>query len=177
MLKGERVKLAPLKREYIEKFLEWLNDSEITQYLMRYRPLTRDMEEEWFNNLKTEENTIIFSILLTENKDKDLLIGNCGIQDINWKDRTAVCGVFIGDKKNQGKGYGTEALRLLVKYGFNTLNLNRIELNVDDFNIRAIKCYKKVGFVEEGRKRQAVFKNGQYNDVIYMSILQMDWKI
>jgi RimJ/RimL family protein N-acetyltransferase len=176
MLKGERVKLAPLKREYIEKFLEWLNDPEITQYLMFHRPLTRDMEEEWFNNLKTKENTIIFSILLNENKTKEKLIGNCGIEDINWKDRVGHCGIFIGDKENQGKEYGTEALRLLVDYGFNTLNLNRIELVVYDFNIRAMKSYKKVGFIEEGRKRQATFKNGKYHDIIIMSLLREEWK-
>ena len=176
MLKGDKVKLAPLKREYIDKFLEWLNSPEITQYLTIFRPLTRDMEEEWFDNLKTRENTIIFSILLTENNNKEKLIGNCGLLSINWKDRTAVCGIFIGDKENQGKGYGTEALRLLVDYGFKTLNFNRIELEVDDFNIRAIKCYKKVGFVEEGRRRQAVFKNGKYNDALFMGILQEEWK-
>lgn len=176
MLKGERVKLAPLKREYIEKFLEWLNDPEITQYLDMYRPLTRDMEEEWFDNLKAKEDTIIFSILLTEDNGKELLIGNCGIQDINWKNRVGHCGVFIGDKESHGKGYGTEALRLLVGYGFNTLNLNRIELIVYDFNIRAMKSYKKVGFIEEGRKRQATFKNGKYHDVIIMSLLQEEWE-
>ncbi|MGB5909954.1 MAG: GNAT family protein [Promethearchaeia archaeon] len=176
MLKGERVKLAPLKREYIEKFLEWLNDPKITQYLMFHRPLTRDMEEEWFNNLKTKENTVIFSILLNENKTKEKLIGNCGIDDINWKDRVGHCGIFIGDKENQGKEYGTEALRLLVDYGFNTLNLNRIELIVYDFNIRAMKSYKKVGFIEEGRKRQAAFKNGKYHDVIIMSLLREEWE-
>ncbi|MFX1268439.1 MAG: GNAT family N-acetyltransferase [Promethearchaeota archaeon] len=176
MPKGENIKLAPLKREYIEKFLEWLNDPEITQYLMMYRPLTRDMEEEWFDNLKTKENTIIFSILLTENNGKEKLIGNCGIDDINWKDRVGHCGVFIGDKENQGKGYGTEALCLLVDYGFNTLNLNRIELIVYDFNIRAMNCYKKVGFIEEGHKRQATFKNGKYHDVIIMSLLREEWE-
>ncbi|MFX0139084.1 MAG: GNAT family N-acetyltransferase [Candidatus Hodarchaeota archaeon] len=176
MLKGENVKLAPLKREYIEKFLKWLNDPKITQYLDTYPPLTRDMEEEWFDNLKTKEDTIIFSILLTENNGKEKLIGNCGIQDIKWKDRVGHCGVFIGDKENQGKGYGTEALRLLVDYGFNTLNLNRIELIVYDFNIKAMKSYKKVGFIEEGRKRQATFKNGKYHDVIIMSLLQEEWE-
>ena len=173
MLKGKRLKLTPLKKEYIDKFLGWLNDPEITQYLMRFRPLTREMEEEWYNNLKSREDKIIFSILLNEDNQ---LIGNCGIEDLNWIDRTAICGVFIGDKEKQGKGYGTEALHLLVDYAFNTLNLNRIELLVYDFNDRAIRCYQKVGFIEEGRKRQAVFKNGKYYNVIFMSILREEWK-
>ncbi|MFX0033802.1 MAG: GNAT family N-acetyltransferase [Candidatus Hodarchaeota archaeon] len=173
MFESERLKLAPLKREYIESFLKWLNDPEITQYLTGYRPLTQDMEEDWFDNLKKRENAIIFSILL---KDNQKLIGNCGIEDIHWVNRSATCGLFIGDKENQGKGYGPEALRLLLDYGFSTLNLNRIDLKVYEFNTRAIKCYKKVGFIEEGRKRQATFKNGKYYDDIVMSILHEEWK-
>jgi len=173
MLEGERLKLAPLKREYIESFLKWLNDPEITQYLTGYRPLTRDMEEDWFDNLKKRENAIIFSILLIDNEK---LIGNCGIEDLHWVNRAGTCGIFIGDKENQGKGYGPEALRLLLDYGFNTLNLNRIDLKVYEFNTSAIKCYKKVGFIEEGRKRQATFKNGKYYDDIIMSILFEEWK-
>lgn len=173
MLQGKRLKLAPLKREYIESFLKWLNDPEVTQYLIGYRPLTRDMEEEWFNNLKKRDNAFIFSILLT---DGEKLIGNCGLEDIHWINRVGACGIFIGDKENQGKGYGTEALQLLLNYGFNTLNLNRIDLKVYEFNTRAIKCYKKVGFIEEGRKRQATFKNGKFYDDIIMSILREEWE-
>jgi RimJ/RimL family protein N-acetyltransferase len=172
MLKGEKVILAPIKREHIEKFLIWLNDPEITQYLMQFRPLTEDMEEEWYESLKDRKDDIIFAILI----DKTKLIGNCSIMNINWIDRVGTCGIFIGDKEEQGKGYGTEAMELLLMYGFNTLNLNRLALEVNDFNSRAIKCYRKVGFVEEGRKREACFRNGEYHDQIMMSILRKEFK-
>ncbi|MGV9141846.1 MAG: GNAT family N-acetyltransferase, partial [Promethearchaeota archaeon] len=74
-------------------------------------------------------------------------------------------------------GFGTEASKLLVDYGFNTLNLHRIELDVFEFNKRAIKAYKKVGFIEEGRKRKSHFENGAYHDRIMMSILREEWKL
>ncbi|MFX1316140.1 MAG: GNAT family N-acetyltransferase [Promethearchaeota archaeon] len=173
MLVGERVKLAPHKREYIDKFLKWFNDPEITQYLTIYRPLTLEMEEEWFNTIKDRENNIYLSILLLEENDK--LIGNCGIHNIDCKNRCAFCGIAIGEKEYQNQGLGTETMKLLVEYGFNTLNLNRLELSVKDNNIRAIKCYKKVGFIEEGRRREAMFINGRYYDAIIMSILREEW--
>lgn len=176
MLEGERINLGPIKREYIEHYLKWFNDPEIIQYLLMYLPMTRVMEEEWFENLKNQNNDIYFAILIPKDTDAEKHIGNCGIHKINWKNRVGSAGIVIGEKEYQGKGYGTEAMELLLKYGFNTLNLNRIELEVYDFNIRAIKSYKKLDFIEEGRKRQAVWINGRYHDEIIMAILKEEWK-
>ncbi|MFX1312696.1 MAG: GNAT family N-acetyltransferase, partial [Promethearchaeota archaeon] len=149
MLKGKKVKLGPVKKEYIDHYLRWLNNSELTQFLTWYRPLTREMEEDWYNNLKNRENFFIFAILLIEGDENEKIIGNCSI-DVNWINRVGTCGIIIGEKMFQGKGYGSEAMELLVYYGFNTLNLNRIQLEVFSFNIRALKSYQKVGFKEEG---------------------------
>ncbi len=174
MLEGNRVRLTSIKREYIDVFLEWINDPEIAQYLMFYRPITREMEEEWYNSRQKQENSIIFSILVNARTDDEKLIGNCGIE-LDWKNRVGNCGIVIGEKEYLDKGYGTEAMQLLIEYGFNTLNLNRIELIVYDFNVRAIKSYKKVGFREEGRRRQANYTNGEYHDIIIMGILKDEW--
>ena len=176
MLRGKRVKLGPIKREYIESFLKWFNDPELTQYLTIYLPMTRMEEEEWIENLKKRENDIHFSIVIPNEDDPDKLIGNCGIHNIDWKNRVGEVGIAIGEKEYQNKGYGTEATELLLEYGFNTLNLNRIELYTYDFNIRAIKSYKKVGFIEEGRKRQFIWVNGRYHDAIIMGILAEEWR-
>jgi RimJ/RimL family protein N-acetyltransferase len=83
--------------------------------------------------------------------------------------------MFIGDEKNRSKGYGTEAIRLGIKYGFEVLNLNNIELKVYDFNERALNTYKKAGFKEYGRRRQAYYLNGKYHDVICMDILREEY--
>jgi RimJ/RimL family protein N-acetyltransferase len=175
MLKGERITLGPVKREYIEPYLKWFNDPEITQYLSMYRPLTRMWEEDWFENLKNRDDTIVFSILIHDENNGEKLIGNCGIHRIDWKNRVAEVGITIGEKEYQSKGYGTEAMETLLDYTFKTLNLNRIQLRVYDFNSRAISSYNKIGFVKEGRMRKAFFIKGEYHDIIFMSILQDEW--
>jgi len=171
MLKGKRISLAPIKREYIESFLKWFNDPEITQYLIMYRPLTRMEEEDWFENLKNSEDSIRFSIVIPHEDGSEKLIGNCGLHKIDWKNRVAEAGIVIGEKEYQSKGFGTEAMELLLEYGFKTVNLNRIELDTYAFNVRALKSYKKVGFIEEGRKRQFMWNKGKYHDAIMISIL------
>jgi len=141
MIKGKRIKFAPLDRKHIDIFLKWFNDPEITQYLLMYKPLTRDWEEEWFNALKHKENEVYFSIFLLDQEDLEKIIGNCAIQNINVKNRACSCGITIGEKEYQNKGYGTEAMEMLIEYSFNTLNMNRIELTVYEFNTRAYKSY------------------------------------
>ena len=175
MLKGERIKLGPVKKEYIESYLKWLNDPEITQYLNMFRPLTRMMEEDWIENLKNRDDTIAFAILIPDEKIGEKIIGNCGIHAIDWKNRVAEVGIMIGEKEYQSKGFGTEAMKVLLEFGFRTVNLNRIQLRVYEFNSRAINSYNKIGFIEEGRMREAFFINGEYHDVIFMSILQKEW--
>ncbi|MFX1503371.1 MAG: GNAT family N-acetyltransferase [Promethearchaeota archaeon] len=175
MLRRTRVKLGPIKREYIDSFLKWFNDPEITQYLIMYRPMTRMSEEDWIENLKEKNDDIHFSIVIFHENGSEKIIGNCGLHKINWKDRIAEVGIVIGEKEYQNKGYGSEALDILLEYGFDTVNLNRIELYVYEYNTRAIKSYKKVGFVEEGRKRQFIWNKGKYYDAILMSVLAEEW--
>lgn len=175
MLKGKRISLAPIKKEYIESFLKWFNDPEITQYLVIYRPMTRMEEEDWLENLKNRKDTIHFSIVIPSEDGSEKLIGNCGIHNIDWKNRVAEVGIVIGEKEYQNKGFGTEAIELLLEYGFNTVNLNRIELYTYEFNERALNSYKKVGFIEEGRKRQFIWSKGKYHDAILMGILAEEW--
>jgi RimJ/RimL family protein N-acetyltransferase len=174
MLKGENIILVPPRREFIDIYLKWMTDPEITQYLMIFRPITREIEEEWFNSLKNNPNSFLFSIIFPK-ENLEILIGNCSI-DVDWKNRVGNCGIVIGEKEYQGRGYGTEAMKLLVSYGFNTLNLNRIELETYSFNTRAFKSYLRVGYKEEGRRRQAIYVDGEYYDSIFFGILKEEWK-
>lgn len=175
MLNGDKVKLVPPKREYIERFQKWMNDLDITQYLTVFRPITREIQEDWYDKMAKSENEILFSIVVLDDENNELLIGNCDI-DVDWKNRVGNCGIVIGEKKYHGKGYGTEAMGLLVDYGFTTLNLNRIELEAHSFNSRALKSYTKVGFKKEGIRRCAVYMNGEYHDSIMLSILRDEWQ-
>lgn len=108
--------------------------------------------------------------------DGDKLIGTVGLERINQTHRTTTLGIFIGDKEFLNKGYGTEAIRLLLDYGFNYMNLHSIHLNLMSFNIRAQKCYEKCGFKETGRIRESRFINGRYYDVITMDILANEFQ-
>jgi RimJ/RimL family protein N-acetyltransferase len=104
-----------------------------------------------------------------------MLIGNCGFIDIDYVNKTAETGIFIGNKNYWNKGYGTEALSLLLDYGFKALNLHNIMLRVYEFNERAIRCYQKTGFKHIGKRREALHRNLEKHNIIFMDILQNDF--
>ncbi len=175
MLKGVKVRLVPPKKEYIDRFQKWMNDLEITQHLTVFRPITKEMQKDWYDSMIKSENNILFSIVVSDDDNNEKLIGNCDI-DVDWKNRVGSCGIVIGEKEYHGKGYGTEAMKLLVEYGFTTLNLNRIDLEAHSFNSRALQSYMKVGFKKEVIRRHAVYINGVYHDSIVLSILRDEWQ-
>jgi len=167
---GEKVRLRAIERDDIPRFLRWLNDPEVRRYLAMYLPLSRAQEERWFERQLQDQRSQVFAIETTEGEH----IGNIGLHDINWKDRCAELGIFIGEKNFWGQGYGTDAIRTLLRLAFEEMGLNRISLRVYDFNHRAIRCYQKCGFQQEGRLRQAHFAGGRYHDVLIMGALARD---
>lgn len=170
-LVGERIYLSPKSVEDAEKFTEWLNDFKTTDYLGRsHRIVTLQGEKEYLE--KNADNKVSFAIV---EKNTDKLIGTVGLHDLDYINRTSTLGIFIGDKDYRSKGYGTEAIRLILDFGFNYLNLNNIKLDLMGFNERALKCYKKCGFKEYGR-RKCEFVNGKYYDRISMDILAEEFK-
>jgi RimJ/RimL family protein N-acetyltransferase len=103
------------------------------------------------------------------------LIGNCGLHDVDLKNRSAVFGIVIGDKNYWSQGYGTDATLTLLRFAFEQIGLNRVELFVYDFNPRAQRAYEKAGFKRSGVKRQGLFRNGAFHDEIMMDILREEW--
>ena len=176
MLKGKSVLLRPFKRSDISYFLNWFNDPEVVQYLDMYLPMTEMSEEKFIEELGTTRarSDVLFVIEVVEG-DSTKPIGNCGLHQITPKDHDAIFGIIIGEKDYWSKGYGVEAARLLINYGFQQLNLHRISSAAVAFNERSIKLHKKLGFVEEGRLRRAMFKNGQYHDRLEFGILREEW--
>ena len=170
-LLGDRIYLSPRNIEDVEKFTEWMNDFEVTDYTGRSGQLM-SLEGERKYLLENANPEAVFSII-TINEDK--LIGSVGLERIDYMNRTATLGIFIGDKEYLSKGYGTEAIRLLLDYGFNYMNLHNIKLDLMSFNERALKCYKKCGFKETGRIRENKFINGKYYDTISMDILENEF--
>jgi RimJ/RimL family protein N-acetyltransferase len=176
MILGESIRLRAISRKDLPLFVEWLNDPEVRKGLTHSQPFSLEDEEEWYENLRkkpVEEHPLTIEIPV---KDIWEPIGNCGLFGIDWRVRSAEFGIFIGVKEQWNKGYGTEALRLAIKHGFETLNLNRICLRVYADNPRAIRCYEKAGLAREGALRQGHYHDGEYIDVFLMSILRSEWE-
>lgn len=177
MINGERVRLRADERTDLPFFVQWLNDPEVAEHLSFFLPLSQAVEEQWFEamlKLPREQQPLAIEAHSGEGWK---LIGNCGWMDFDWRSRSAEVGLFIGDKTCWDKGYGTEVMRLLLRHGFETLNLNRVFLRVRETNLRGIHVYEKVGFHHEGRLRQAVYQHGLYQDMLIMSVLRPEWEM
>jgi len=176
MIYSDRIRLRAPERADIPRFVGWLNDPEVRTGLLIALPLSQADEEGWFERMLArplEEHPLTIEVHQGEEWS---MIGNCGFHNIDWRSRAAEVGIFIGEKSLWNKGYGTEAMQLLLKHGFQTLNLNRIALEVYENNPRAVRSYEKVGFVHEGRKRQGMYKDGKYIDILLMSVLRSEWQ-
>ena len=164
---GEKVYLSPLNPDDYEKYTKWLNNKNIAQYISIYNGMVSlSGEKEYLENMSKKEFN--YAIVTLSN---DELIGSISFNEIDYKNGTATLGIFIGEEDNLSKGYGSDAINLLIDFAFNELRLHSIILTVHSNNLRAIKCYTKCGFKEFGRRHEALYKNGEYVDLIYMEII------
>ena len=172
---GDRIFLAPkgTTEEEIEKFTEWMNDFQVTDYIGRTSQIvTYDGEKQYLENAAKNDNTINFNIVETAT---DKLIGTVALEHFNWIERSAVLGIFIGEKDFRSNGYGTEAIKMILEYGFKYLNLHSIRLDLLSINERAHKCYLKCGFKDTGANREQIFLNGKYYNRLHMDILENEF--
>jgi len=172
VVRGEKVALSIISKADFPFFVSWLNDPEVIVYLSMRRVITPEGEEEWYERVRKDPHTRQFSIIALPEEE---IIGVTGLDRIDPYDGSATFGIFLGKKEYWGKGYGTEATSLMLDYAFNCLNLHHVWLIVKDFNKRAIKCYKKVGFKEVGRLREAILQPDGRHDVIVMDILAREF--
>jgi RimJ/RimL family protein N-acetyltransferase len=172
-LEGKRIYLRPIDMKDMEAFFRWFNDPELRRFLLMPFPTTRMAEKEFIDRMTGLKDGVVLSIIV---KKGDRLIGNVSLLKLNMIHRSAELGMAIADLSMTSRGYGTEAVALVLGYAFGTLNLHRVELLAHDFNARARGAYKKLGFREEGRKRHSYFCDGKYHDDIMMSVLEDEWK-
>lgn len=175
MFEGEKVQLRSLELEDLDDIMKDWNTLSLRVNTGRALPDSRKNREEFIRKswaYRKEGRGYIFAIEQLETKE---LLGHCSLFMINRIARSADLGIFIYHKDNREKGYGTDAMRVLLRIGFDFLNLHRIELGVYPENERGIHVYQKVGFKEIGRKREARFMNGSYRDEIVMDILRTEW--
>ena len=169
MLSAQSVSLMPILREDAGFIFKWRNSYEIMSLDGFYRPMSQICFDEWFEQIGKSSLQVVFSIRKNPNLE---FIGYVEIKNIHPSFRTAEISIVIGDQDQQGKGHGSQALDLCLKFCWSELNLNRLYLLVMADNQRALSCYTRVGFVKEGTLRQAVYRNGAYVDGILMSVLR-----
>jgi RimJ/RimL family protein N-acetyltransferase len=175
MILGNRIRLRAIEEKDIDRFIIWLNDPEVRKGLAIFLPLSRYEEEKWFESTMKKPACEHPMVIEINNGGSWLPVGDCGFFAIDWRNRNAEFGIFIGEKEYWNQGYGSEAVQLLLKHGFDTLNLHRIYLRVFEDNKRAIRAYEKSGFIHEGRLRSAEFRDGKYIDMLFMSVLREEW--
>lgn len=172
--RGELVELRAIDREHLPTYARWMRDPEVKQTLATaLMPVTMDDEEAWYRSVVADERNHAFGIHLL---DDGRLIGNCSLRTRDPRHRGAEFGIVIGEKDCWGKGYGTDALRICCRVGFDELNLHRIHLYVFDFNERGRRAYARAGFREEGRLRESIWRNGRWHDMYVMSMLEQEWR-
>lgn len=170
---GDTIYLRPLEHEDASLIQPWVNDPDVSRFLLVHLPMNKQVEERFIDAMSRSENDIVLVIVRIQD---DVPVGLTGFHQIQQKNRNAVFGINIGDKECWGQGYGTEATGLMMQFAFDKLNLNRITLHVFEFNDRAHHVYKKLGFQEEGVLRQDHYCEGQYWDTIIMGMLRDEWR-
>ncbi len=170
---GARVYLRPLEGEDLPRLQRWFNDPEVTRYLSTTRPMSAADERRWLDGLADNPAEVCLLIVV---RDGDVPLGTVGLHRVGGPHRQAGLGIALGEKSYWNQGLGTEAMELILAYGFDTLNLHRIELLVYATNPRARKVYERVGFRLEGTMREARFFAGVWEDVFRMAILEHEYR-
>lgn len=171
---GRDILLRYAQESDLDEYFAFLQDPEMNRLTGSQSDVTRDETEAWIEKISVKSSARVdFLILL---KSSNELLGEVVLNEIDSTNRSA--NIRIGIQKNQhrGKGYGTEAMIEMLRYGFNTLNLHRIHLGVYTFNPRAIHVYEKVGFKREGLERDYLYLDGEFHDMISMSILEEEFR-
>ncbi len=169
---GRKVALGPLRHEDLPRYERWINDFEGMRGLKFIRPLTSEAEAAWYERTRQTDNRIDFAIYI---RDGLRAIGTAGLLYIDHQHGTAEFGILIGERDCRGHGYGAEATQLVLDYAFNILSLHNVMLRVYSYNEQAIRAYKRAGFREVGRRREAQPVAGRRYDELIMDCLATEF--
>jgi Acetyltransferases, including N-acetylases of ribosomal proteins len=172
---GERIDLRRHVPDNLGAFRRWYADPEVAR-LTRYQegPMQIAEIDRFFQARVVGPDSLALAIHL---RDTGRLIGTCAFSQLDGDNGSALFHITIGEKDAWGQGFGTEATALMLEHAFERLGLHRVALSVFAFNERAIRAYRKAGFVVEGRSRQSIWRDGRYWDELQMSMLDTDWAV
>lgn len=174
MLKNNDIKLRPLELEDSDILRKWRFFEDNYDYFYEYTPNSSYSNKSWVQNCLNKTNEINF--IITEN-DSNIDIGMISLLDIDLRNKKCEMGrVLIANDSSRGKGLGTQAIKLILEYAFNHLNLNKVYCEVFVDNLRALNSYKKIGFVQDGLFKNHIYKNGEYKDIAHLSIEKENFK-
>jgi diamine N-acetyltransferase len=169
---GERVGLGPLRGDLVPRYQRWVNDLQVSRGLGMRQVMTEEAERSWYEEFSRQDpGRVSFTIY-----DLDDLapVGTTSLFEIDYYNGTATFGIMVGERR--GQGFGTEATRLMLEWGFTVLGLHNIELRVWDWNAGAIRAYTRAGFRETGRRRGGVVVMGRRYDIVYMDAIAPEFK-
>lgn len=179
MLRSERVALRPIEKPDLPLFTQWFARYELLRTLApgAIRLMNLDGEEAWYRSVQADASSWCFAIdaLDDQHHPDGRLIGSTSLMNVNAKNRSATFGISVGDPAMRGRGYGSEAMDLMLEWAFLELNLHRVQLYVMAFNTGAVRLYERKGWKEDGRLREAVYREGRYWDELVMSVLRHEW--
>ncbi len=172
MLEGRVCRLRPLRREDVGVLSKIMNDIEVKETLRNVLPVGESSLESMIESIYKcpYPTNIVFGI-----EHDGRLVGVVSLDNINWVSRNAYLSIGIYDKSVWGRGIGKEATKLILKYAFEYLNIHKVNLEVYEYNERAIRLYESLGFVQEGRLRKNNYRHGSYHDVIIMGMLDREY--
>ena len=171
---GKTIDLRPLLLSDIEgDYVNWFNDWEVCQFNAHHvYPYNRELAAQYIADLQKQKDTLVLAIVTKDG----LHIGNVSLQDINYVNRSAALAIILGNKDYWGKGIGKEASALLVRHGFEALNLHRIYCGTSALNVPMQKLALKLCMQEEGRRKEAMYKDGAWVDIIEYGLLRADFR-
>jgi RimJ/RimL family protein N-acetyltransferase len=174
-LAGRLTFLRPAEREDIPIFVRWLSDARTAKYLALRSPLSRALEERWFEDMLEHHGRDRWHFVICRSVD-GRPVGTIGLEEVDLTNGSAAVGIAIGDPVDTSQGYGSDALTVALDFGFGELRLERVWLDVYDFNDRARHVYERLGFVHEATFRRALFRSGRHHDVHRLAILRDEWR-
>ncbi|MEC0212075.1 GNAT family protein [Paenibacillus ehimensis] len=171
---GKHIYLRPVEMSDLDDYYAYLSDPTTSRFTGTQKVFSRQTAASWIEHISKPDSSRVDLMIISQATDR--LVGEVVLNDIDPVNRSANIRIAIAGQANQGKGYGTEAMLLMLHHAFGRLNLHRVELSVYAFNDRAIHVYEKLGFKREGIQRDCLFLNHQYHDAITMSILEHEFR-